>query len=349
MAKKRKNCKKYTHGISEYIVAEDGRMYRVDWRKWGRRAKTAGRGVGRGAVGTARAVKGSALAVDTVFQTVTPATRQALIARATPHVQNIRSIPSELDRRLASFIAGNDMSPYIQAVKNSPSAVDQRLASFIAGGKMPRELPSHIEDEDGRMYRIDWKKTARFAMGGAAVGMAAAGGVAGYHVGSDINAGEYSGLVTVGSTMVGSAYGLASPYYASEISKKIRSKRNKGMDDLDDLENQEVSPMYRATPEYMMTNDRFMYPFSGDTADAIGTDYGISKYTNKKRKKEDVFDDGEDIIALANSDAGVTKYYRSLPEPIMPPSIITPAFGGKKRPKPPGFMPRMPGQKRRRR
>ena len=36
------------------------------------------------------------------------------------------------------------------------------------------------------------------------------------------------------------------------------------------------------------------------------------------------------------------------PEPIMPPSIITPTFGGNKKPKPPCFMPRMPGQRRRR-
>ena len=60
-------------------------------------------------------------------------------------------------------------------------------------------------------------------------------------------------------------------------------------------------------------------------------------------------------------DVKKNKHYRALydetsassssagsPEPIMPPSLVTPSFGGNKRPKPPGFMPRMPGQRRRR-
>ena len=37
------------------------------------------------------------------------------------------------------------------------------------------------------------------------------------------------------------------------------------------------------------------------------------------------------------------------PHPIMPPALVTPSFGGKSKPKPPGFMPRMPGSRRRRR
>ena len=53
--------------------------------------------------------------------------------------------------------------------------------------------------------------------------------------------------------------------------------------------------------------------------------------------------DGE----LANQKA-VKGYLTNEPEPIMPPSVISPSFGGNKRPKPPGFMPRMPGQRRRR-
>ena len=35
------------------------------------------------------------------------------------------------------------------------------------------------------------------------------------------------------------------------------------------------------------------------------------------------------------------------PSAILPPSVVTPSFSEKKKPKPPGFMPRMPGQRRR--
>ena len=49
---------------------------------------------------------------------------------------------------------------------------------------------------------------------------------------------------------------------------------------------------------------------------------------------------------LIDTYAKTTKMKRSLPQSIMPPRLDTPSFGSNKRPKPPGFMPRMPGQRR---
>ena len=293
MAKKRKIGKKCKNQIPEYIIAEDGRMYRVNWKKWGNRAVRAGKGAGRGAVTAGR---GAVIAGKGVGRgaTVTPHTRQALIDRA-------KNTASALDQRLAAYISGDNLSPYIEAAKNSPSAIDKRLANYISGGKMPRGLPEYIENDDGKMYRIDWKETAKFAVVGA---------------GLDAMAAHAS---------------TKQPQYGSDES--------------------DTNVMYRAMPQHMSVNDRFMYPFSGDTADAISTDYGVSKYASKKPKKEDVFDDGDDILALAKWDTNVSKYYRAMPEPepVLPPSVVMPSFGGNKKPKPPGFMPRMPGQRRRKR
>ena len=63
-------------------------------------------------------------------------------------------------------------------------------------------------------------------------------------------------------------------------------------------------------------------------------------------------DDAEEAVEYILDEDGEndkdTKMKRSTPEAIMPPVISCPSFGKHKKPKPPGFMPKMPGQKRRR-
>ena len=59
-------------------------------------------------------------------------------------------------------------------------------------------------------------------------------------------------------------------------------------------------------------------------------------------------DDAEEAVEYILDEDKDTKMKRSAPEAIMPPTISCPSFGKHKRPKPPGFIPKMPGQRKRR-
>lgn len=97
-----------------------------------------------------------------------------------------------------------------------------------------------------------------------------------------------------------------------------------------------------------------MKPYVDDSNDYVNrTDYTkplIKIKPMNKRNGLDIDLDGDIDIPRINedvmSDSLNIKMHRALP--VMPPSLVSLSFGGKSRPKPPGFMPRMPGQRRRR-
>ena len=65
-----------------------------------------------------------------------------------------------------------------------------------------------------------------------------------------------------------------------------------------------------------------------------------------KKMLRAAMDEAERAVDYILSSEESKKMRRTLPEPIMPPILITPQFSKKKTPKPPGFVPKMPGCKR---
>ena len=69
------------------------------------------------------------------------------------------------------------------------------------------------------------------------------------------------------------------------------------------------------------------------------TDHADRLEETVKRHRETAYESPQVNRALPSNNAH---------QAIMPPSVVSPSFGGKRKTKPAGFMPRMPGQKRRR-
>ena len=86
------------------------------------------------------------------------------------------------------------------------------------------------------------------------------------------------------------------------------------------------------------------------TAEEVASILSIHKATAKKHmdKIKEQQLGHTDELRLNRELPKADTFIHSTPQAIIPPSVITPSFGGKRKAKPPGFMPRMPGQNRRR-
>ena len=289
------------------MVADDGRMYRIDWKKAGGKFTSVAIPVGVAAAGGV----GGALAGNYLGSDIIGAGDYAGVLTAT------------------GAVGGGLASNYIYSKWNRKSGEGTHA--------MYRDMPEYIQGEDGRMYRINWGRVKEIAKAtpravkyaAAPVGLAVGGAMAGQVLGTDvIGAGDYTGAFAA----TGAGVGLAAGFAASNMAMRnpFRKKFHKG---------EKTSAISDTVGE-----------IAGDRAGNVAYDsLSLTSFNPTDIDDPSTYHSQE---AYENRDADSPPLmYRSTgtPEPIMPPSIITPAFGGNKRPKPPGFMPRMPGQRRRRR
>ena len=291
---------KYTHQAPDYLMGDDGKMYRIEWKQ----AAAMG---GLTAAGATAGYflgdnMGAAYATGLMGMASIPVTKKWIekykkdTGKSPEIIQGDDGKMYRIEWKeaaaiggltaagaAAGYFLGDGVGPAYAAGLTGMVTIPA-AKKWLSKKKYKHELPEYMEDADGKMYRVDWKQTGDTLQYIAMpITGAVMGGIAGHMLGGALMGypdGAYPNEVA-GLASAGMALGLVGGFAAANRLKNKRETKKMKEQEMED----NPPAMYRAMPD---------------------------------------------------------------PQPIMPPSIITPAFGGKSRPKPPGFMPRMPGQRRRR-